>query len=175
MFRLLLITLLIVTSAPAQAARLSPAERTRMFEQLSTCLVGGFRSVTTPQANRATVRRMVNDYFDLASIAAQKYGGRQYRRAVNKPVLMAHAADVLVAEIIEGRGFYQSGSDPKFSKRSLKPVRPEGRYQINGRMPGGTSLILRVSADGPRGCRIHALFSEGISASSLLDGSLIAF
>ncbi|MFQ5623414.1 MAG: hypothetical protein ACE5FS_08460 [Paracoccaceae bacterium] len=175
MVRLLLILLLAASAASARAPQVAGGERERVAAEFITCLIEGFDHATATDADRASVSNMVKEYFDLAGIAALKYGARRFNRASNKRQLMAHASRVMTEQFLKNRAFFRSGWRPVFNPRSLKEIRPKGRFQITGRMPGGQAFVLRVSRKGPNGCRIHGLFYGGISISSLLDGKLITF
>jgi hypothetical protein len=166
------IALVLAAGVAAPGAMASEAEA---FARLAPCLHDGFRKATGPDATPETLSRMVREYFNLASVAAQKYGGRNFNRASNKDVLMAHAAEVLEREIAENLGFYAGAEELRLDADSVKEVRPAGRYQITGQVPGDEAFVIRVSEGGPRGCQIHAFFYGGLSISSLMDDRLIRY
>ncbi len=172
MFRILCcITLVACGSAAHAGGRAADA----VYQELAPCLTEGFLKATGPDATPASLSKMVREYFDLASVAAQKYGGRNFNRASNKAALMEHAAGVIERELGENLYYYAGSTQLNLDPGSIKEIRPRGRYQITGRVPGDEAFVVRVSQSGPHGCRIHAFFYGGLSITALMDDRLIRY
>ncbi|MXU66564.1 hypothetical protein [Oceanomicrobium pacificus] len=156
------------------AAALDDAEQRALFAELEPCLTDAFRIALDSKGAPARLREMIPQYFNLASVAAMKYGGANFNRASNKGELMDHAAAVLEEQIAENLWWYE-GRAIRFNAASLKEIRPKGRYSITGRVEGDEAFGLRVSRDGPMGCEIHALFYGGLSIADVMNGQLIRY